>query len=325
MAKELLQAGILGVGSYAPEKILTNYDLEKMVDTSDEWIVSRTGIKERRIAAEEQAASDLAVIAAQKALKNANISAKEIGVIIVATCTPDMYFPATACIVQDKLGCVNAGAFDLSAGCTGFIYALVTAQQFVVSGAVKYALVIGSEVLSRVVDWQDRSTCVLFGDGAGAVVLGPVAEGQGILAGHLGAEGAGSHLLMLPGSGSRKCCNVKPYITMQGREVFKFAVRIMEEGTRKILSKAGLSISDIDVYIPHQANTRIIDHAVKKLNLPYEKVIANVDKYGNTSAASIPLALDEALQQGRIKSGDNVVMIGFGAGLTWAAAAVRWV
>lgn len=330
MANNLLQAGILGVGSYAPEKILTNRDLEKMVDTSDEWITSRTGIKERRIADKEQAASDLALPAAKKALDNANVSPEEIGLIVVATSTPDMYFPSTACIVQDKLGCVNAGAFDLAAGCTGFIYALLTAQQFIASGAVKYALVIGAEVLSRVTDWQDRSTCVLFGDGAGAVVLGPTAEGRGILAGHLGAEGSGGHFLTLPGSGSRitsehETAAVKPYIHMKGKDVFRFAVRVMEEGTEKVLAKAGLNVSDIDLFVPHQANIRIIDHAVKKLNLSSEKVMVNVDKYGNTSAASIPLALDEALMQGRIKPGDNVLLIGFGAGLTWAAAVVRWV
>ncbi|MBO8137397.1 MAG: ketoacyl-ACP synthase III [Desulfotomaculum sp.] len=324
-----VQAQILGVGSYVPEKVLSNKDLEQMVDTNDEWITSRTGIKERRIAAENQASSDLGAEAGKIAVKNAGISPEDIDLIIVATSTPDMYFPSTACLIQDKLGCTNAAAFDLAAGCTGFIYAMVAAEQFIKSGTARYALVIGAEVLSRIVNWEDRSTCVLFGDGAGAVVLGAGPEGEGIIASHLAAEGSGSQLLTLPCSGSRISSNEeaaanKAYISMQGREVFKFAVRVMEEGTKKVLEKAGLSKEDVNLVIPHQANIRIIEHYAKKMKIPKEKIVANVDKYGNTSAASIPLALDEALQQGRIKPGYDILMIGFGAGLTWGAAVVRW-
>lgn len=319
------------MGTYVPEKILTNKDLEQMIDTNDEWIRSRTGIKERRIAAPEQAASDLAIPAAVVALKKAGVAPAEVDLIIVATSTPDMCFPSTACAIQHKLGCTKAGAFDLSAACSGFVYALSVARQFIATGTAKYVLVIASEVFSRVLNWQDRETCILFGDGAGAVVLGAVAPGQGIISAHLAADGAGGHLLTLPGCGSR--LPLTPdlmkqglhYVTMEGKEVFKFAVRVMETGALKALELAGMEKDDLDLIIPHQANSRIIEHVAKKLHFPLEKIMVNVDKYGNTSAASIPLALDDALRQGRIKPGDNILMIAFGGGLTWAATIVKWV
>ncbi|WP_031515299.1 beta-ketoacyl-ACP synthase III [Desulfofalx alkaliphila] len=330
MASQLIQAGIIGVGSYVPNKVLTNNDLEKIVNTSDEWITSRTGIKERRVAEPEQAASDLAFEAGRKALEHAGLPPEEIGLIIVATSTPDMFFPSTACLVQEKLKCVNASAFDLSAACTGFIYALNVGKQFINTGAEKYVLVIGAEVLTRIVNWQDRTTCVLFGDGAGAAVLGPVPQGRGIISSYMAAEGAGASLLTLPGCGSRIPLTPQSveqglhFISMKGKEVYKFAVRVMEEGTQRVLQQAGMKVEDLDMYIPHQANIRIIEHAAKKIKLPMEKVLVNVDRYGNTSAASVPLALDEAVKQGKIKSGDNVLLIGFGAGLTCAAVLVRW-
>lgn len=322
-------AGILGVGSYVPERVLTNHDLEKMVETSDEWIVSRTGIKQRRIAEETELASDLATQAAAQALQNAKLTPQQVDLIIVATSTPDMHFPSTACVVQHKLGCTNASAFDLSAACSGFIYGLVTAQQFISAGTYRYVLVIGAEVLSKVVDWQDRSTCVLFGDGAGAVVLGPVGSEQGVVAAKLAAEGAGGDCLTLPcvkeagpfGTAEKQL----PFIFMQGREVYKFAVKVMVEGAETVLKQAGLTMEDVSLLIPHQANIRIIDHAAKKLGIPKEKVMVNVHKYGNTSAASIPIALYEAYQQGRIRAGQYVLLVGFGGGLTWGAALVRWV
>lgn len=329
--KKAISAGILGVGSYVPDRVLKNDDLEKMVDTSDEWISTRTGIKQRRIALPEQAASDIAIPAAKKALDAAKVLPKAIDLIIVATSTPDMHFPATACILQYKLKCTKAAAFDLSAACSGFIYALIVAQQFVNTGTAKYVLVVASEVLSKAVNWGDRETCVLFGDGAGAVVVGPVDKGYGILSAHLAAEGAGWDLLTLPGAGSRipltveSVRNGKHFISMNGKEVFKFAAKVMEEGSLKTLELAGLSKEDISLLIPHQANIRIIEHAAKKLGLPMEKVMVNIHKYGNTSASSIILAMDEALEQGLINTGDNILTIAFGAGLTWGAAVIRWV
>ncbi|MTI79841.1 MAG: ketoacyl-ACP synthase III [Firmicutes bacterium] len=325
-----MQAGILGVGSYTPEKVLANKDIEKLVDTNDEWITTRTGIKERRIAGNDQVASDLGIEAGLAALKDAGINAMDVDLIIVATSTPDMHYPSTACIIQDKLGCKKAGAFDLAAACTGFVYAAVVAEQFIKAGTYKNVLVIGTEVYSRVVDWEDRSTCILFGDGAGAAVFGPVAGDKGFKATTLGSEGSGGDMLTLPCSGSRipfgetESVNARAVVQMQGREVYKFAVRVMEEGTEEVLEKAGLAKDDIDLVVPHQANIRIIEHYAKKMKLPMEKIVANVDKYGNTSAASVPLALDEAYKQGRIKSGDNLLLLGFGAGLTWGAAVIKW-
>lgn len=322
--------GILGTGSYLPEKVLTNADLEKMVDTNDEWIVSRTGIRERRIAAPEEASSDLSVKAAKKALEKAGISAEEIDLIIVTTVTPDMNFPATACLVQDQLGAKKAATFDLSAACTGFIYGISAAAQFIATGVYKYVLVIGVECLSRILDWTDRNTCVLFGDGAGAAVLGPVEEGYGFLSFELGGDGSGGNLLNLPAGGSRLPASEKTiqerlhYVHMSGREVFKFAVRVMGNATEEALAKAGLTKEDIDFLVPHQANIRIIDSAVKRLGLTEEKVVVNLDRYGNMSSASIPVALDEAVQRGQIKKGDTMVLCGFGGGLTWGATVLKW-
>ena len=322
--------GILGTGSYLPEKVLTNADLEKMVDTNDEWIVSRTGIRERRIAALDEASSDLSVKAAEKALKKAGIRAEELDMIIVTTVTPDMNFPATACLVQDRLGAKKAATFDLSAACTGFIYGISTGAQFIATGVYKYVLVIGVECLSRIVDWTDRNTCVLFGDGAGAAVLGPVEEGYGFLSFELGGDGSGGNLLNLPAGGSRLPASEKTirerlhYVHMSGREVFKFAVRVMGNATEEALAKAGLSKEDIDFLVPHQANIRIIDSAVKRLGLTEDKVVVNLDRYGNMSSASIPVALDEAVERGLIKKGDTMVLCGFGGGLTWGATVLKW-
>ncbi|MCM3131941.1 ketoacyl-ACP synthase III [Paenibacillus polysaccharolyticus] len=326
----LRPVGIIGTGKYVPEKILTNSDLEKMVDTNDEWIVSRTGIKERHIAAPDQATSDLAFEAAIKALESAGMTGSDLDLIIVATITPDSSFPSTACILQDKLGAKGAAAFDLSAACSGFVYGLATATSFIQSGMYNNALVIGADCLSRITDYTDRNTCVLFGDGAGAVVVGEVPEGRGFKAFDLGAEGAGGSLLQIEGGGSRLPAsaetveNKKHYIYMNGREVFKFAVRVMGTATIEVLRKAGMDRTDVDLFVPHQANVRIIQSAMQRLELPEEKVVVNVDKYANTSAASIPLALVEAAEEGRMKAGDTVLMVGFGGGLTWGASVLVW-
>ncbi|MFM9332283.1 beta-ketoacyl-ACP synthase III [Paenibacillus mesotrionivorans] len=322
--------GILSTGKYVPERILTNADLEKMVETNDEWIVTRTGMKERHIAREDQASSDLAYEAALIALKKANLAPEDLDLILVATITPDSAFPSTACILQNRLGAKKAAAFDLSAACSGFIYGLASASNFIATGMYKNALVIGAECLSKITDYTDRNTCILFGDGAGAVVLGEVPEGRGFLSFELGADGSGGELLKLAGGGSRMPSsqstvdNKQHYIYMAGSEVFKFAVRIMGNAAEEVLRKAGLEKSDIDLLVPHQANIRIIQSAVHRLNLPEEKCMINLHKYGNVSAASIPLALAEADEEGRIKPGDCVVLVGFGGGLTWGATAIRW-
>ncbi|MBO8129441.1 MAG: ketoacyl-ACP synthase III [Peptococcaceae bacterium] len=327
---EVAAVGITGIGSYVPDKVLTNYDLEKMVETSDEWIRERTGIRERRIVHPDQATSDLAVIAAEHALKDAGIDASEVDLIIVATATPDMLFPSTACLVQNRIGADHAGAFDLQAGCSGFVYALSVGSQFVATGKYKRVLVIGAETLSRITNWDDRTTCVLFGDGAGAVVLERVTRGRGILASCLGADGAGADILCLPAGGSRLPASEQTvaakqhYLSMNGREVFKFAVRVTEEATRQVLQQAGLTVEDVDHLILHQANIRIMEAAAKRLGIGSDRLVVNVDRYGNTSSASIPLALSEAVVDGRIKDGDCVVMVAFGAGLTWAASAIKW-
>ncbi len=323
-------AGILGVGYAVPDRRLTNFDLEKMVETSDEWITTRTGIKERRIADEGTAASDLAVLAARRALAEAKVEPADIDLIIVATVTGDYPFPSTACLVQDRLGIQGAAAYDLAAGCSGFVYGLDQAWHGVRVGAYRHALVIGSEVLSRIVDWQDRSTCVLFGDGAGAVVIGPVPEGYGLMASYLGSDGAGADKLYIPAGGSRRPLTAEAiaageqYLRMCGNDVFKFAVRVMEEASLEVLRRAGWSPSDVDLFIPHQANIRIIDAAARRLGLEPERIVVNVDRYGNTSAASIPIALAEALEAGRVRPGHRIVCVGFGAGLTWGAVALRW-
>jgi 3-oxoacyl-[acyl-carrier-protein] synthase III len=325
-----IKAKILGTGSYLPSRILSNKDLEKMVDTNDEWIVERTGIRERRIIDDSDNCSDLAYRAALKALESSGTSPDELDLIIVATISPDYIFPATACIVQDKLGAKKAAAFDLEAACSGFVYALTVAEKFIISGAYKRVLVIGSEALSRIIDYTDRSTCILFGDGAGAVVLGPSSDGSGILSSDLGSDGSGGSALNIPAGGTRRVASHKTvderlhYMRMDGKEVFKFAVRVIGKSTGAALEKAGLQYSDISYLIPHQANTRIIDAAAKRLDMSHDRVHSNIDRYANTSAASIPIALDEAVRDGKIKSGDNVVLVGFGGGLTWASSVIRW-
>lgn len=322
--------GIIGLGSYVPERIITNTDLEQTMDTSDKWIFERTGIRERRMAASGEATSDLATIAARRALEDANLSADEIDLIIVATGTPDMLFPSTALLVQANLKATNAAAFDISAACSGFIYALVIGSQFIKSGLYRNILVIGAETLSRITDNTDRNTGMLFGDGAGAVVLGVTYDGSGILGVDLGSDGSGGELLKVPAGGSRSpasaetVANRQHFISMNGNEVFKFAVKVMGETTIKALNNANLSPSDLDYIVPHQANIRIIQSAAKRLGLEMKKVIVNVDKYGNTSSASVPLALDEAVKSGGINTGDIVALVGFGGGLTWASSIIKW-
>lgn len=314
---------IIGTGSYLPEKILTNHDLESMVDTSDEWIRTRTGIVERHIARDDQTASDLAMHASRNAMDAAGVSSDDIDLIIVATTTPDMVFPSTACILQDKLGIENCPAFDVQAVCSGFVYALATADMFVSSGKCKNALVVGSEIYSKIIDWNDRSTCVLFGDGAGAVVLSQ-SEQPGILSSHLHASGNYSKVLSVPGSISGGKVQGNPYINMEGNTVFKFAVKVLEEVVQEAVDKNNLQATDIDWLIPHQANIRIIQSTAKKLGIPMDKVVVAVDKHGNTSAASIPLALDMAVRDGRIHSGQLVLLEGVGGGFTWGAVLLRW-
>ena len=313
-----------------PPKVLTNFDLEKMVDTSDEWIRTRTGIQERRIAEPGVASSDLAVESARRALESAGMQATEVGLIIVATVTPDMSFPCTASLLQEMLGATGAVAFDLVVGCTGFVYGLAAAREMIAAGAYERALVVGAEMLSRITDWQDRRTCVLFGDAAGSAILAPVEEGRGILAYSLGNDGTNADALKLPAGGSRlpasaeTVANRQHYLTMNGQEVFKFAVRAMVESSEEVVRRAGLTMSDIAVVIPHQANLRIIEAAAKRMELPIERFECNIDRYGNTSAATIPLALDEAVRAGRIKSGDYILLSVFGAGLAWGSMVLRW-
>jgi len=325
----LKRVGIVGIGSYLPDKVLSNVDLETMVHTSDEWIRDRTGIRERRIAGAKNASSDLGAKAAEKAIQNARLHVDDIDLIIAASASPDKIFPSTACIIQNKIGATKAAAFDVQAGCTGFVYGLTTAVQYILGGLYRNVLVVGTEVLSKIVDWEDRNTCVLFGDGAGAVVMSEVQNG-GVLASILGSDGSGAELLELPAGGSREpagddtVANRRHYIKMSGNEVFKFAVRILDESTRKVLEKANLPLKDIDFIIPHQANTRIIDAAIKRLKFPRQKVLVNLHMYGNMSSASIPVALDEAFRDGRVKRGNKIVLVGFGAGLTWGANLLEW-
>jgi 3-oxoacyl-[acyl-carrier-protein] synthase III len=327
---ELMPVGVLGSGKYVPDRILTNKELETMVETNDEWIVTRTGIQERRIVAEHQATSDISLEASKIALEKAGITAEQLDLIIVATITPDMAFPSTACILQEKLGAKKAAAFDLSAACSGFIYGLANASNFIATGMYKYALVIGADCLSRITDYTDRNTCILFGDGAGAVVIGVVPEGRGFRSFELGADGSGGELLKMEGGGSRNPAsqasldNRLHYIYMAGAEVFKFAVRIMGNAAEEALRKAGLTKSDIDLLVPHQANMRIIQSSLSKLGMTEDRCMINLDKYGNMSAASIPVALAEAAEQGRVKEGDCVLLVGFGGGLTWGASALIW-
>jgi 3-oxoacyl-[acyl-carrier-protein] synthase-3 len=314
---------ITGLGTYAPDRVLTNDELAELVDTSDEWITERTGIKERRIAAPEQAMTDLALPAARTALERAGVEPEEIDLIIVATVTPDMMFPTTGSLLGDLLPAPNAAAYDLLAGCTGFVYALAQAHAMVSTGLANKALVVGGDVLSKILDWTDRSTLVLFGDGAGAVVLERVEEG-GFVGFELGADGGGGEYLWLPGSGSRTFENPDKLVKMNGREVFKFATRVMVTSAEALLGEVGKTIDDVDVYVPHQANTRIIDYAARKLGIAEDRVIVNVDKYGNTSSGSIPLALGDAEADGRLQAGSLVLMTGMGAGLTWGSALIEW-
>ena len=323
-------SAITGMGSFVPEKIMTNFDLEKIVDTSDEWIRTRTGISERRIADENTATSDISTKAALIAMEDAGVTAEDIDLIIVATVTPDMAFPATACIVQKNLNANNAAAYDISAGCSGFIYGLASAHSFISMGIYKHALVIGAETLSKIMNWEDRNTCVLFGDGAGAAVVSRCEDGQGILSVKIGSNGHHDRLITKPGGGSRMPVTHDVIdqklntIHMEGSEVFKLAVRTMASVSEAALEEAGLNVEDLSLAIPHQANMRIIQGIFNRLKVTPEKSHNNLDKYGNTSAASIPIALDEAQKLGKIKKGDNLLIVAFGSGLTWGAAAIRW-
>lgn len=326
----MIRSKIISTGSYLPERILTNFDLEKIVDTSDEWITERTGIKERRIASENQAASDLAYEASRLALERASLKAEDIDLLIAATVTGDMPFPSTACILQHRLGAKNAAAFDINAACSGFLYGLYVADSFVRSGMHKRVLIIGAEVLSKITDWEDRTTCVLFGDGAGAAIVEPTEEERGIISMHINSDGGMWDLLHIPGGGSRYPVSKDSldkrlhYIKMKGNETFKIAVRTLEDLVLRILKDNKLDPSQLSLLIPHQANLRIIQATADRLGLPMDKVLINLDKYGNTSAASIPIALDEAVMTGRIKNGDYILLEAFGGGLTWASALIKW-
>ncbi len=330
MTAKLCNAGILGTGFYVPEKIMTNADLEKIVETSDEWIVERTGIKERRIAEDNQPMSDLALRAAKAALADAGVAAEDLDLIIVATLTSDRIIPSTACMIQNLLGAKHAAAFDLSAACSGFAYAASVAAQFIETGAYKKALVIGAETLSKYINWEDRNTCVLFGDGAGAAVLGQVEKGYGILSFDLGSDGSGGDAIQIPSSGSLMPVSKESIdqklnlIHMNGRDVFKFAVKAMGKTVKNSLAKIDMPQEKIDWLVPHQANIRIIESAAKRLSMPMDKVIVNIHKYGNMSAACIPIALAEAAAAKRFKKGDIIALSGFGAGLTWASCIIRW-
>lgn len=327
---EVRPVKVAGVGAHVPSHVMTNADLEKIVDTSDEWIMERTGIRERRIAGKDEAASDLAIEAARSCLQNAGVQASEVDLIVVASASPDHLFPATACIVQAALGAAGSAAFDMEIGCSGFIYAMATGAQYVASGVYEKVLVVGSEALSKLTDWNDRNTCCLFGDGAGAVLLVPGQEGEGILAFTLGADGASSSLLTLPAGGSRIPAGLDTvseglhYIHMEGKAVFKFAVKIMAKAVSDVLKKCGREPGDIGLLIPHQANIRIIESACERFKIPMEKVMVNIGQYGNTSSASVPLALFEAVRDGRVKKGQLIVLVAFGAGLSWGSMALIW-
>jgi 3-oxoacyl-[acyl-carrier-protein] synthase-3 len=323
-------AHIIGWGKYVPPNTLTNQDLAKKVDTTDAWIRERTGITERHIASSKESTALMALHAAREAVEAADVNPSEIELIIVATATPEYLFPATACLVQDALGAERAGAFDLEAGCSGFVYALSTAAGLIRCGMYDTILVVGAETLSRILDWSDRATCVLFGDGAGAVILRGSDEPGGVLASVLGADGSGGELLMVPGGGSKNPAGPETvtsrmhYVKMNGREVYRFATRVMAQASKQAAEQAGWPLEKVDLFIPHQANVRIIDSAAKALKLPPEKVFVNLERYGNTSAASIPIALCEAIDADKVKPGDHLLMVGFGAGLTWASCAIQW-
>ena len=320
---------ITGIGTNVPDRVMTNDELSYMVDTSDEWIVVRTGIRERRVAAENEALSDIALPAARAALAAAGVRGEELDLVIVATVTPDMTFPATAALVANELGSSEAAAYDLSAGCTGFMYAVAQAYGMLAGGVCRRALVVGGDLLSKIVDWSDRTTCIVFGDGVGAVLMERVEQG-GFLGFELGADGSGGMQLYLPAGGSRAPTSEETvarhehYVHMTGREVFKFATRVLVSSAEKLLDQLGLTVDDVDLYVPHQANVRIIKHAVERLGIPEEKVVVNVDRYGNTSSGSIPLALADAVRDRRVNKGDIVLMTGMGAGLTWGSGVMEW-
>ena len=323
------RVSITGIGANAPERVMTNEELSKLVDTSDEWIVVRTGIRERRIAREDEALSDVALPAVREALEMAGVGGPDLDLIVCATVTPDMAFPATAALIADALGSSEAAAYDLSAGCTGFMYGIAQAYGMLAGGVCRRALVVGGDVLSKIVDWSDRATCIVFGDGAGAVVMERVERG-GFLGFELGADGSGGMQLYLPAGGSRAPTSAETvahhghFVHMNGREVFKFATRVLVSSAEKLLDQLGLTVDDIDLYVPHQANIRIIKHAVERLGIPEEKVVVNVDRYGNTSSGSIPLALADAVRERRVNKGDIVLMTGMGAGLTWGSGVMEW-
>jgi len=328
--KPLHSAVISGVGSYVPDRVLTNADLEKMVDTNDEWIVSRTGIRERRILEEGKATSDMAVEAGKRALEMARVKPEDVGLVIVGTFTPDYVFPATACLVQDRLGLSKAAAYDVNAACSGFIFSLITACQFVFTGAYEHVLVIGADTNSRIMDWQDRGTCVIFGDAASAVVVSRSDSGRGLLSSYMRTDGSGWKHLHMPAGGSKLPPNLDTvrermhYIKMEGKETFRFAARAMTEAATEVTRRAGLTAEDIRLVVPHQANIRIIQAACSRLGFGEEKVVVNIDRFGNTVAASVGLALAEVYQTGRVKTDDNILIVGFGAGLTWGGAIIRW-
>lgn len=323
-------AGITGTGSYVPDRILTNADLEKMVDTTDEWITTRTGIKERHVSDEATLTSDMAMRAAQRAMESAGVTPDDIELIIVATCSPDMVLPSTACIVQNKLGCKRAGAFDINAGCTGFVYGVTFAGDLVASGAYKTVLVIGAESLTKILDWQDRNTCVLFGDGAGAAIIQPVEEGLGILGHTLGSDGSGAEYIEMPAGVARMPAshetvdNRMHFIKMKGNDVFKFAVGIFDTISKATLDKVGMTYNDMDLIIPHQANNRILEAAARRMKVGEDKIYSNLARFGNTSAASIPIALDEVVKNNKVKKSDNILLVAFGAGLTYGSIVLKW-
>ncbi len=324
------RAAILGLGIYVPSKVLTNDDLAKLVDTSDDWITSRTGIKRRHIAAPDQTTSDLAFLASERALAQSGVRIDELDLILVGTASPDMYFPATACLIQDRLGATRAGAFDLLAACSSFVYGLITASQMIETGMIRHALVVGAETLTRLLDWTDRSTCVLIGDGAGAVVLGPSTSGAGIRGGVLGADGSAGEVLKLPAGGSRipvTSAAIEHNLHrahMDGQAVFKLAVRAIPKLIEQTVAKVGWTLEEIDRIIPHQANLRIIEAMAHQLQLPMEKFVVNIQEYGNTSAASVPLALWDAIDAGQVRAGDRLILAAFGGGFTYAACALVW-
>ncbi len=330
MGSKVEAVGILGLGKYLPEKVLTNFDLEKMVDTSDDWITKRTGIKERRILEEGIPSYEMGIKAAEQAIKDAGITAEDVDLIIVTTANPDYLTPSTSCIIQGKINAKKAAAIDVNCACPGFIYGLTIGQQFIMAGTYKYVLVVSCEAMSRVTDYEDRATCILFGDGAGAAVLGPVEKGYGIISTDLGADGTAGRNITIPCTyindedKEKRIHENKQVLWMDGSEVFKFAVKTMEGATTRVVEDAGLKMDDIDMIVPHQANMRIIDGAIKRLNVPKEKVYVNLDRYGNISSASIPVALSEVVDKGLIKKGSYIVMTGFGGGLNWASVLLKW-